>query len=102
MPLFLTKSLSICGQTLTPGKPVLVSVPCFRVQVTSLSLGRRIPKRALIYVWAFLEMRVSKPKIIMADDNHALLRQTVTLLSDEFDVVATAPRPNSPRENPTI
>ena len=36
-------------------------------------------------------MRVRKPKIIIADDNHALLRQMVSLLSGEFDVVATAP-----------
>jgi CheY-like chemotaxis protein len=35
-------------------------------------------------------MCVRKPKIIIADDNHALLRQMVSLLSDEFDVVATA------------
>jgi hypothetical protein len=58
MPLFLTESLDICGQTLTPSKPILVSVPFSEFQVTSLSLGRRIPKRALI----FLEMRVSKTK----------------------------------------
>jgi len=35
-------------------------------------------------------MCVRRPKIIIADDNHALLRQMVSLLSDEFDVVATA------------
>jgi CheY-like chemotaxis protein len=35
-------------------------------------------------------MCVRSPKIIIADDNHALLRQMVSLLSDEFYVVATA------------
>jgi len=37
-----------------------------------------------------LDNRLNKPRVIIADDNPAALRQLVGLLAAEFDVVATA------------
>lgn len=46
-----------------------------------------------------MDKRLNKPRVIIADDNPAALRQLVGLLAAEFDVVATAENGRAAVEN---